>query len=53
MPTTLPEETLVCKYESITKGCSKEERMFDNIDVTLTMDASKLIQKPLRILEIT
>ena len=52
-PATLPEETLVCKYESVTKGCSKEECMFDNADIRLTMDASKPIQKPSRIPEIT
>ena len=37
-PTTLPEETSVCKYESVTKGCSKEERMFEEADLRLTMD---------------
>jgi len=52
-PATLPEETLVCKYESVTKGCSKEECMYNNADITLTMDASKQIQKPSRIPEIT
>ena len=46
-PASLPKETSIYKYESITKGCSKEERMFDEADLRLTMEDSKPIKKTL------
>ena len=52
-PASLPKEISIYKYESITKGCSKEECMFDEADLRLAMEDSKPIQKPLCIPEST
>ena len=44
-PATLPIDTSVCKYESMTEGCSAADHMLDDAHLRVTADASKSIRK--------